>query len=99
MQFEIRHPWGKIVNSLHETVLAKCDIGGALDPRDAGIYSCLSFSLQGGTPSVPHNHSGNRARQHSQCVNREGHWTPLKARVLKINTDGSSQGNPGSTGI
>ena len=45
VQFEIRHLWGKIVNSLHEALLAKCDIGGGLDPRDAGIYSCLSFPL------------------------------------------------------
>ena len=32
-------------------------------------------------------------------VNRDGHWTPPPCGVLKINTDGSSRGNPGPASI
>ena len=32
-------------------------------------------------------------------MNWEGHWTPPPHGVLKINTDGSSRGNSGPTGI
>ena len=32
-------------------------------------------------------------------VCRDGRWSPLPAGILKINTDGSSQGNPGHAGI
>lgn len=32
-------------------------------------------------------------------MNQDGHWTPPPHRVLKFNTDGSSRGNPGPTGI
>ena len=99
VQFEISHLWGKIVNSLHEILLVKCDIDGGLDPRDVGFYSRLSFPLQGNTPSVPHHHFGNRARHHCQHVNHEGHWSPLEAGILKINIDGSPQGNLGFNGI
>ena len=99
MQFEIRHLWGKIVKSLHEALLVKCDIGVGVDPRYTGIYSHLSFPVQGSTPLVAHYHFGSRARHQSQCVNCEGHSSPPKVSILKINTDGSSQGNPGPTGI
>ena len=99
MHFELRHLWGKIFNSLHETLLAKCDIGEGLDPRYTGIYSHLSFPLLGSTPLVSHYHFGSRARHQSQCVNCEGHWSPPKVSILKINTGGSSQENPGLTGI
>ena len=64
---------GEIINSLHEMLLAKCDIGGGLDPRDAGIYSHLSFPLKGSTPSILHHRFGNRARHHTQRVDREEH--------------------------
>ena len=32
-------------------------------------------------------------------VNRDGHWTPPPCGILKINTDGSSRGNPSPAGI
>ena len=32
-------------------------------------------------------------------MNWEGHWTPPLYGALKINTDGSSRGNPGLAGI
>ena len=38
MHFELKHLWGKIVNSLHENLLAKCDVAVGLDPIDVGIY-------------------------------------------------------------
>ena len=95
MQLEIRQLWGKFVNSLQETLLAKCDIDGGLDPIDGGIYSHLSFPLQGCVPLAPHIRSRNSTKHHSQHVNRQGHWSPPEVGTLKINTDGSSQGNPG----
>ena len=99
MQLEIRQLWGKIVNSLQETLLAKCDIDRGLDPINASIFSHLSFPLRGCTPLVPHTHSGNSTKHHSQRVNHQGHWSPPEAGTLKINTDGSSRGNPGPAGI
>ena len=102
MQLEVRQLWGKIVNSLQETLLAKCDIDGGLDPIDAGIFSRLSFPFQGCTPLAPHTRSGNSSKHHSQRVNRQVHWSPPEAGTLKINTNGSSRssrGNPGPAGI
>ena len=32
-------------------------------------------------------------------VNRDGHWTHPPCGILKINTDGSSRGNPCPAGI
>ena len=90
MHFELRLLWGKIVNSLHETLLAKCDIVEGLDPIDAAIYSCFSFPPQGDIPLAPHTRSANGTRQHSHRVNHEVHWTRPMVGVLKINTDGSS---------
>ena len=99
MHFELRFLWGKIINSLHETLQAKCDVAGGLDPIDAGIYSRFSFAPPSDTPYAPHTRSVNGTRQHLHPVNREGHWTPPAVGVLKINTDGSSRGNPGPAGI
>ena len=99
VHFELRFLWGKIINSLHETLQAKCDVAGGLDPIDAGIYSRFSFAPPSDTPYAPHTRSVNGIRQHLHPVNREGHWTPPAVGVLKINTDGSSRGNPGPAGI
>lgn len=41
----------------------------------------------------------NRCRHPTSKVNREGRWSPPPQGVLKINTDGSSRGNPGHAGI
>lgn len=40
-----------------------------------------------------------RGRQMKQKVQRMGRWLPPPTGFLKINTDGSSRGNPGSAGI
>ena len=42
---------------------------------------------------------GKRSRLGKKHVCRDGRWSPPPARILKINTDGSSRGNPGHASI
>ena len=63
------------------------------------VFTHASFPLQGSTPLVPHHRFGNRAKNHSQHVNYEGHWSPPEVEILKINTNDSSRGNPSPNGI
>lgn len=69
----IVHLWGKIVHSLHEIVMEKCDLSRGLDPRDVGICTYLSFPLRDGVPLLVSHHPGRRAGYCSQRVNHEGH--------------------------
>ena len=96
----VLHLWWKISHSLQETILVKCELDGGMDPVDLAICNRLNFHLQDGVAA--HRFPSMSRQLHHQRkgqVNRDGHWTPPPCGVLKINTDGSSRGNPGSAGI
>lgn len=93
------HLWWKIIHSLREMVLARCELKGGMDLGDVLICNHLNFPLQGGVPVFVGQCYNSRIRHPVLKINREGHWTPPLPGVLKVNTDGSSQGNPGPAGI
>ena len=71
-----------------------------MDPVDLAICNRLNFHLQDGA-AAQRFPLMSRKLQHQRTgrVNRDGHWTPPPCGILKINTDGSSRGNPGPTSI
>jgi hypothetical protein len=94
----VMHLWWKISHSLQETIQAKCELDGGMDPADLSICNRLNFHLQDGAAAQWYQRVSKQPRQQGKGrVNRDGHWTPHG--VLKINTDGFSQGNPGPAGI
>ena len=100
VQLGVLHLWWKFSHFLQETIHVKCELDGGMDPIDLAICNHLNFHLQDGViaqrfPSV----SMQLQYQRKGRVNRDGHWTPPTCGVLKINTDGSSRGNPGPAGI
>ena len=86
--------WKLILNRLQETIYAKCDVSVNIDAGDQGIVRNLELndSWWGGSP-------GKRPSHGKQRVCRDGRWSPPPTGFLKINTDGSSRGNPGHAGI
>ncbi|XP_059064240.1 uncharacterized protein LOC131856461 [Cryptomeria japonica] len=86
--------WKLILNRLQEMIYAKCDMSTYIDPGDQAIVrnlnlgdSCKGCSLR------------KRPSHGKQRVSRDGRWSPPPMGILKINTDGSSRGNPGHAGI
>ena len=92
------HLWWKISYSLQETIQAKCKLDGCMDCDDLAICSCLNFHFRDEFSGVVgqwyHNVPNHPRHQWKWWVNRVGHWSPPPPRVLKDNTNGSSQGNP-----
>ncbi|XP_057836070.2 uncharacterized protein LOC131046358 [Cryptomeria japonica] len=93
LQLMAPHLWRKILHSLGETIVAKCDMTMRVDPRD--VDCCNRLHL----PPPQRQLMRNRCRHPTPKVNREGRWSPPPLGVLKINSDGSSRGNPGHAGI
>ena len=93
-KLESSHLWKMILNRLQETIWAKCDMSDNIDPGDQVIVR----NLQLGDNSQRCN-PRNRLGQVKQRVCRDGRWSPPLTGFLKINTDGSSRGNPGHSGI
>ena len=86
--------WRKILERLQETIFVKCDMTESIDPDDQATMRNLN--LDGNIPG----HTFRRRHCYGkQQVCRVGRWTPPPAGILKINTDGSSRGNPGHVGI
>lgn len=81
------------MHSLAKTVAAKCDVTKLEVPYDVGFFNRLQL------PPLQQQLMRNRCRHPTPKVNREGRWSPPPHGVLKINTDGSSRGNPGHVGI
>ena len=78
----------------------KCELNGGMDLVDLAICNRLNFHMQDGAaahrfPSI----SRKLHHQRKGQVNRDVHWTPPPCGVLKINTDGSSHGNPSLASI
>jgi ribonuclease HI len=86
--------WLRILGGIQETLEAKCDLSVPVDTADLGIISALGLSL-GGKGIVKTTHHGSKREK----VNRAGNWCPPALGELKINTDGSSKGNPGHAGV
>lgn len=93
------HLWWKIIHSLREIVLAKCEMTRGVDPRDVVICNHLDFPLRGGSLGCVGKVRRSRCRHLLWRLNQEGHWTPPPHGVFKINIDVSSQGNLGYVGI
>lgn len=79
---------------LQETLSAKCDMPENVDPSDYAIVRNLQLgNIQVGCATRK------RSRHAKQQISREGKWIPPLMGILKINTDGSSRGNPGHASI
>ena len=79
---------------VHETVEAKSEIILPLEKGDAEIVN--RFGMHGISSASS---CIRRGRHVKHKIQRVGKWLPPPTGFLKINTDGSSRGNPGSTGI
>lgn len=79
---------------IRETVEAKCEVNFLLNRDEVDIVS--RFGLQELSPASACVRRGRRA---SKKVQRVGRWIPPQDGIIKINTDGSSRGNPGPTGV
>ena len=93
-KLESLHLWRIILSRLQETISAKCEMSENIDPGDVATVRNLNLMecRRGDT-------LGKRPRHGKQRVCRDGRWTPPPDGTLKINTDGSSRGNPGHAGI
>ena len=78
------------MGGIQENLKAKCDLSVPVDPADLGIISALGLFLGGNGIMKTARHGRRREK-----VSRVGQWCPPALGELKINTDGSSQGNPG----
>lgn len=74
---------------IQDTVKAKSEIVLPLEKSDVEMVD--RFGIQGISPTSACVRRGRRAKQ---TVLRMGRWLPPPAGFLKINTDGSSRGNP-----
>ncbi|XP_057856267.1 uncharacterized protein LOC131065696 [Cryptomeria japonica] len=89
------HWWKKkILIRLQETISAKCDMPENLDPSDLDIVRNVSLG-----DSSRRCFASRRPHLVHQRVYRDGRWMPPPVGVLKINTDGSSRGNPSHAGV
>ncbi len=79
---------------LQETIFAKCDMSELVDPRDSHIIINLGLVDKGSKTS-----SSKRYQPGKRKVCSVGRWSPPLVAVLKINTDGSSHGNPRQAGV
>ena len=86
--------WKLILNRLQETVYAKCDMSVNIDHGDQAIVRNLNLG-----DNCRGHILGRKPSHGKQRVCRDGKWTPPPTGCLKINTDGSSRGNPGHAGI
>uniref|UniRef100_A0A0D6QWK3 RNase H type-1 domain-containing protein n=1 Tax=Araucaria cunninghamii TaxID=56994 RepID=A0A0D6QWK3_ARACU len=79
---------------IQETVSSKCQISLPMKQSEILIMQSLGFVENGPCPSIL---SEKRNVRHK--MQRDGRWHPPPPGVFKINTDGSSRGNPGYAGI
>jgi hypothetical protein len=79
---------------IQDTVIAKSEVVLPLEKGDAEMVD--RFGIQGISSASACVRRGRRAKQK---VHRMGRWSPPPVGFLKINTDGSSRGNPGLAGI
>ena len=90
----IQQVWLRIMGMIQETVKAKSEMVLPLEKRDAEMADRLG--IQGLSLVLA---CVRRDRRAKQKVQRMGGWLPPPVGFLKINTDGSSRGNPSPAGI
>ena len=72
----------------------KCDLSVSIDLGDLGVVNSLDL-VDGDRRNLGRVHR----RRGRERVARDGFWCPPALGELKINTDGSSRGNPGHAGV
>lgn len=82
---------------VQETLLAKCDISMNVDPGD--LYIVQNLDIFGKDRRILSWRRHVRSHHGKYKVQRVGKWSPQYLGVLKINTNGSSKGNPRKTEI
>ena len=90
----IQQVWTRIMGMIQETIEAKSKIVLPLEKGDAKMVG--RFGIQEISPTSS---CVKRGRWTKKKVQRLGKWLPPPEGFLKVNTDGSSRGNPGSAGI
>lgn len=86
--------WRRVLGALQETLSAKCDLSVPIDLGDLGVVNSLGLGAgDRSNLSSMHHRSG---RERVAC---DGFWCLPTLGELKINTDGSSRGNPGHVGV
>lgn len=85
--------WSKIYGMIQEIVLAKCEVSIPSEPGEVGTMQGLCLWGCGSGPSWTQR--GNLIKK----TQRDGKWSSPPKGVFKINTNGSSRGNPGHVGI
>ncbi|XP_059075378.1 uncharacterized protein LOC131875314 [Cryptomeria japonica] len=90
----VQQIWQRVLGMINETVAAKCVVDFPLGKRDTELVERL-----GTTGSSLVLTKAKRRRCEKQKVDRVGRWQLPPQGILKINTDGSSRGNPGPAGI
>ena len=86
--------WQRILGMIQETVEAKCEVELPLGKRDTELVERLGILAS----SLVLTRARRRSHQKHK-IDRVGKWHLPPYGVLKINTDGSSRGNPGPAGI
>ena len=90
----VQQIWQRLLGMIQETVEAKCEVDFPLGKRETELVEKLGIM---GSSLV---FSRTKRRSHEkQKIDRVGRWQLPPQGVLKINTDGSSRGNPGPAGI
>lgn len=90
----VQQIWQRTLGMVQETVVAKCEVEFPLEKRDAEVAERLGIQGMSLAPACV-----KRGRHLKQKVHRSGCWQFPPFGVLKINTDGSSRGNPGPAGL
>lgn len=93
-KLQVQQVWRRILGVLQETLATRCDLSAPMDPGGLGIIQSLGLPVC----------DKGRMRLGLGCgargkVQRDGNWLPPPLEVLKINTDGSSRGNPSHVGV
>lgn len=79
---------------IRETVEAKCEVNFPLDRDEADMVNRFGWQELSLVSACV-----KRGRGAMKKVQRVGRWRPPQDEFIKINTDGSSKGNPGPAGV
>lgn len=94
----VQQVWLQVINMIQETLAAKCDLSEDIDPGDVRMVHNLNISGAGCSGALCKKQQV-RSKHAKRKVCREGKWSLPPLGTLKINTDGSSRGNPGHAGV
>ena len=89
----MQQTWQRLLGMVQETVEARCKVEFPLGKRDTELVERLE--IMGSSLALS---SAKRRGREKQKIDRNGKWQLPPYSIWKINTDGSSKGNPGPTG-